>query len=186
MTSIDQFFRRVSHVARGCPTAVLTDAVLQAAEDFCERTWLWLEDLPPIQTVDGQTAYTVAAPTYAAILAIKSLTIDGSTAPFTSSTRNRVTLVSDPGPDKALVAEAALKPSRTAKVLPDFLYVEWQDAIAAGARFKLLDMHGAEWHQPQLADKYRLEFERLWVPRARVEGAHRQGRPLSVRKRRFI
>lgn len=186
MTNLDQFFRRVSHVARGCPTAVLTESVLQAAEDFCERTWLWLDELDPVQTLDGQTEYTFAAPSHAAILAIKSLAIDANPASFTSSTRNRIQLTVDPGGGKVLVAKAALKPSRTAKALPDFLYTEWQDAIAAGARFKLLDMHGTEWFQPQLASQYRMEFERHWVPRARVEVAHRQGRPLTVTKPRFI
>lgn len=185
MIDIDQFQRRVSHVARGCPTAVLRDAILQAAEDFCERTWLWKEQVS-LETVAGQTEYTVHPPRGAEVLAVAGVTMDGDTGHFTTPDRSTIRLWSEPEAGREIVAQAVLKPSRTAKALPDFLWTQWQDAISVGARYKLLDMGGSEWFNPQLSDKYRLEFERLWVPRARVEVAHRHGRPLSVRKRRFI
>ena len=185
MIDIDQFQRRVSHVARGCPTAVLRDAILQAAEDFCERTWLW-KDYLTLEAVEGQVEYALQPPRSADILAVAEVAVDGVRAEFTTPDRATIRFWAAPQAGLEIKALAVLKPSRTAKTLPDFLWDEWQDAIAAGARYKLLDMAGSDWFSPQLSDKYRLEFERLWVPRARVETAHRQGRPLSVQKRRFV
>ncbi len=190
MIPVDRFFRRVAHVARGCPTPVLTDAVVQAAEDFCERTWLWRGEAVPQGTVADQAEYVVEPDVEpeveAVVLAVHGVALNGSPASFTTPTRDTIRFWHAPQADMELTASLVLKPSRDSQNLPDVLWDEWQDAIAAGARFKLLDMAGSEWFQPQLSDKYRLEFERLWVPRARVEVAHRQGRPLSVRKRRFI
>ena len=186
MIDLDQFQRRVSHVARGCPTAVLRDAILQAGEDFCERTWIWKDTVGPVVGEEDRAAYTFAPPRGAAILAVSEVLVDGLPAGFTSSLRDTVNLHAAPRDGQAITALAALKPSRTAKALPAILFNEWQDAIAAGARYKLLSMAGTDWFQPQLADQQRLEFERLWVPRARVEVSHRQGRPLTVHKRRFI
>ena len=190
MADIDLFQRRVSHVARGCPTAVLRDAIVQAAEDFCERTWIWRGEAVTQDTVEGQDVYVIEPDLEegvgAAVLSVYDVQLDGGSASVTTPTRDTVRFWQAPQAGVELTAKVVLKPARDSQNLPDFLHAEWQDAIAAGARYKLLDMAGSEWFQPQLSDKYRLEFERLWVPRARVEVAHRQGRPLSVRKRRFI
>ena len=184
-TDVDLFQRRVSHVARGCPTAVLRDAIVQSAEDFCERTWLWKDDLL-METQNETTEYALPPIAGAEVLAIAEVWLDGAKIAFTTPDRATLRLWADPGGGRELKVLVVLKPRGDAKALPKFLYDQWQDAIAVGARYKLLDMAGSDWFNPQLADKYRLEFERLWVPRARVEVAHRQGRDLTVRKRRFI
>jgi hypothetical protein len=186
MVDLDDFQRRVSHVARGCPTAVLRDVILQAAEDFCERTWIWVDQVGPMDGVADQTSYRMPAPSGAAILALSKMLVDSESVGFVSSARDTAVLHQATTGGETILGVAALKPIRTARNLPDFLYTQWQDAIASGARAKLLSMGGAEWFQPQLADRERLEFERHWVPRARVEIAHRQGRPLAVSKKRFI
>ena len=190
MVDIDQFQRRVSHVARGCPTAVLRDAIVQAAEDFCERTWIWRGEAVAQDTVEGQDVYVIEPDleegVEAVVLSAYEVKLDGGSASVTTPTRNTVRFWQAPHAGTELTARVVLKPARDSRNLPDFLWAEWQDAIAAGARYKLLDMAGAQWFSPELSGQYRLEFERLWVPRARVEVAQRQGRPLTVRKRRFI
>ncbi len=186
MIDLDQFQRRVSHVARGCPTAVLRDAILQAAEDFCERTWLWKDEAASVITVDGETEYSIPAPVGTDILAVADLALDGNRTPFTSPLRDTVRLWSAPAPGLELVATVVLKPNKRSKGLPDRLYNEWLDAVSAGARAKLLDMPGTDWFSPQLAEKYRIEFDRVWVPRARVEISRGNDKPMVVRKRRFI
>ena len=185
MVPVEDFYRRVSHVARGCPSEVLRGAVAQAAREFCERTWMWESALEAIVTQEGVRDYRTFAPG-ADILAIKSATLDGTQIKFTTPDRATIRLWDEPKEGSELVLTVILAPSTESKEIPAFLALDWPEAVASRARAILLDMPGTDWFQPQLSDKYRLEFERLWVPRARVETAHRQGRPLSVQKRRFI
>lgn len=186
MMDLDGFARRISHVARGCPTAVISDAILQAAEDFCERTWLWVQTVSPVTTMEDTLEYSFVPPEGASIVAIASLLLGGSSVPFNQTARDSVLLFSDPGADNVLVADAVLKPSKQAKRIPKFLFDEWQDAIVSGARAKLLDMPGTDWFQPGLAEKYRSEFNRVWTPRAKVEVARGNRRPMRVNMRRFV
>lgn len=181
----EDFFRRVAHVARGCPSEVLRGAVVQAGREFCERTWIWEAVLEPVQTQDGVRGYQVFAPD-ADILAIKAVALDGRDVKFTTPDRSTVQLWDEPKGGLDLVATVILAPAPDAHQLPRFLLSDWPEAVASRARSILLDMPGTDWFGPQLAEKYRLEFERLWVPRTRVEVTQRGGRALSVRKRRFI
>lgn len=185
MIDIGDFARRISHVATGCPTAVISDAIRQAAEDFCERTLLWQNMLPAVTTQADTLRYSFTPPAGADIVAISTLRLDGREVFFSQPARVSALLCSDPGAGRRLEAEVFLKPSKQAMSIPKFLFDDWQDAIVSGARAKLLDMAGTDWFQPVLAEKYRAEFNRAWTPRGKVESACRAGRPMRVNLRRW-
>lgn len=139
MIPVDRFFRRVAHVARGCPTPVLTDAVVQAAEDFCERTWLWRGEAVPQEAVADQVVYVlepdVPDGVQAEVLVVHRVLVDGSPVSVTTPTRDQIRFWSAPRTGAEITASLVLKPARDSANLPAVLWEEWQDAIAAGARF---------------------------------------------------
>jgi hypothetical protein len=60
----------------------------------------------------------------------------------------------------ALVATAVLKPARAGTAGPDVLYEDWLEAIAHGAKWKLMALPKKEWSDPDLAGYHEKEFRK--------------------------
>ena len=183
--AITQFIDRVRPEARTAPTFTLSDYVLDAAIDFCERSRYWREDLTALDAVANQASYTASPPSGAVIQDIISVrhntivlepasqevldsqfldwrTESGSQADYWFATaRDNITLV--PYPSAAGTANieirAALKPSRTATTLPQSLYDNYMVEIASGALARLLVMPGVSWAAPDRAAYHAHKFE---------------------------
>lgn len=67
-----------------------------------------------------------------------------------------------PSPDAVynLRVMVALKPSRTAIGVADWVYETWADAIVSGAIHRLAQIPDKTWTDQQLAAEHRLRFER--------------------------
>lgn len=77
-----------------------------------------------------------------------------------------------PVPDKSqtdmLIARIAVKPSTSASELPDELFRDWREAIAAGALTRLAGMQGFPFTSPSVEADQRVVFS-YWRNRARIE-----------------
>ena len=77
-TPLTSFYPYVRMDVQQVALPILADAVLLAAQTFCEDTWIYTADLAAVSSVAGQAAYTLVPPTGTEVVAIKSLSYDGS------------------------------------------------------------------------------------------------------------
>ena len=75
---------------------------------------------------------------------------------------------------RALQALVALTPKRDAIEVPDFLYGDWLEAIAHGARYRLMAIPGKPWTNHDLALFYMREFDKQ-IADARFKAAQGLG-----------
>ena len=166
---------------------VLADVVLLAVQTFCDETWIYTGDLAAISSVANQAAYTLVPSVGTEVVAIKTLSYDGSRLQPTSENElDGLYATSDwrvrtgtplyfyqtadtgmvslfPAPEAAVVGairiNAALRPAATATTVPDFLYTDWKDAIAAGAKFRLFMMSSSAWGDTTKAAIFSQQFQ---------------------------
>jgi hypothetical protein len=74
-----------------------------------------------------------------------------------------------------MLLHVAYKPTRTATSGPDFLYNDYYEQIAAGAKARLMAMPGKAWSNPQLAGVYASVFDAA-ITKANSRQAHGFGR----------
>ena len=201
MVPIDDFLPRIRMYASGCDDFTLTNAIRDAAIEFCRRT-LAIEE-----TVTTAVAIDEATPTQIFLsedmepyhlmsakwdgLPMRIKTTDDMDAEIpdwerygSSSPRIIVTPASRPGeirlfekPSKAgtLTTVYAMRPSRTATDLSDELFELWAEALDAGALEKILRIPGRNWTDMAGSAGYK-QFFKDEISRARVEVMDRMGR----------
>jgi hypothetical protein len=186
-TPLASFYPYVRMDVQQVAAPVLTDAVLMAAQTFCEETWIYTGDLAVIPSVAGQASYVLVPPTGTDVVAIKALSYAGARLrPTSEDELDALYATSDwrsqtgsprhfyqtadtgsvslfPAPETASVGaikiNAALRPAATATTVPDFLYSTWVDAIAAGAKFRLFMMTSSAWGDPAKAAVFSQQFQ---------------------------
>lgn len=62
MTPISGIKEYIYNSARGCPEPIMDRYVFEAVRDFMAKTQIWRVELPAINLVAGQTAYTITIP----------------------------------------------------------------------------------------------------------------------------
>lgn len=151
----------------GASDPLIDQAITDAAIEFCERSLIWRQKLDPIQIIANVPDYDVAVPaasmlsdvldaelasggwldpvnlatTQAERAAVNTIPPrKGEAAGYLMTDAEEGTLTVDPVPVKSdtLTLIAALKPARGASTLPNFLYQRWAEAIAAGAKMRLM------------------------------------------------
>lgn len=208
---IEDFYRYVSPELPGCPEETMRQAIVLAARDFCARTHAWTEVLEPIVLADGVSEYDYEAPFGASALTAIGVWLNGNelrsasldqldfllpgwqtatgsepryyNAAFnTSSIRVFPTPVSPTG---SIVMRLAFEPKMASTSLPDVLLEDNNEAIAAGAKARLMVQPNKQWSNAPLGAFYGKAFEdaaineRINVLHDRVPGVTR------VRPRRF-
>lgn len=188
--AIDTFTPRVLRGTRGIPEILVGQAVVDAAVEFCHRSRIWKVDLPNIVLQVGVQNYTPVYPANSQLVEAESALIDGGKARLYSFDEVRKKLrLPEPGVsgqpfmyefDMALhpapvmlnpICDAAnagrtvtlrvsLKPTDDATQLPDILSTRYAEAVAAGARARLLAMPDEVWSNPGASDQAMGVFER--------------------------
>ena len=115
-------------------------------------------------------------------------TIAGNPRYVTQKYQNTFTLV--PGPGIAITAAinliVVLQPTRTSTGLDDYIYNQWAEAIAKGARARLYDTPNQPYYDPQKAQFYHAAFTSA-ISEAKAERNRGLGRAtLKVRPPRFF
>jgi hypothetical protein len=173
----------------GCPDPVLDQETRQAAIEFFRRTRVWTEWLEPIYAAANLREYDLDLPAGSEVVRIEQATrnespfeIEGfryvsadpaqspQSGPLTLTTSDRVTVsLSQPvGAADRIQLRVSLAPSRSSTGIADTLFSQHRQALAEGARHRLLRMPGP-LHKPREAEEARLLFERA-VAAASVDG----------------
>lgn len=185
MAKIDEFFPYVQPAITACPNPLVRNAIREAAIEFCKKSQAWAVRLPRIAYVEGQSAYALTVPAEAQIVEI--LNIWGPSWELKGKSLNELSVllptwqtqkgapmyfVSDnvdytlevfPMPDSGsaggqMLVRIAYAPTITAATLPDFLLNRYSDAIAYGAKARLMQTKDQPWSDPVMG----MKFERMF------------------------
>ena len=164
----------------GCPDPMLEQEIRSAAIEFFQRTRCWSQWLDPLGASDRALEYDLDLPAGAEIVRIERATRDGkpldvvgfrtltvdpasgeASGPIalTSADRVTVTLSQPPGAGSRIQVQVSLMPTRSASGVSDLLMSKHRDAIAEGAKYRLMRTPGT-LNQPKAAEEARQLFER--------------------------
>ena len=161
-----------------CPDIVATNALISATRDFCDQSNAWNEIQDPFTIIDNTDIYDIDVPSDGLVVMVmdawsptyqltgKSMEqisqllpnwqkATGSQPIYFSSQPASGEIRLFPMPLNAqrlqLTMRVSYKPTRTATTIDDGLLDDYQDALLAGARAKLMMQPGKAWSNPQLA-----------------------------------
>lgn len=206
MADLEDFYPYILPDVVGCPEPAVDNAIIRAARDLCTHGKAWQAELDWIPVVDSLAEYELALPVGAALVVLEWVKWNGvklgvahsladiDTTQVGPPTRyaqpDLVNIVLLPTPaslpaSSVLTLHATLKPSATASQLPDVLFDEHVESIAAGARAILKRQPGKEWSDPKGALDDDAAFQRA-KGEARVCAEHGNVLgSLRVKPRRF-
>jgi hypothetical protein len=178
MASLDDFLAIVRGRLPGCPDFILKEAVRDAAIEFCKRTRLLVEritvaveadeaavTLSPAtdlhwEVLDLRRDNTRLTPWNRREATVQDQSLETGTPQYYYQ-EGDLTLVLSPIPDadETLTALVTLRPDDAATTLPDVLWTDYREPVAAGARAWVRRNHG-DWVNPELEAEDRAIFER--------------------------
>lgn len=184
MASIKDFYPYVMPSVQGCPSALVSNAIKHAINEFCEKTSIWRVALDPINVVAGTATYAITSPTDTVLVAPVYVAISDNTLAGTniddldsmcSGWRNSqsnqplwfymdndssIVLVPEPTENitDGLYIEAALKMDLASDECPDWLLQNWVEPIAHGALMRLHAMPGHVWSDTNTVMYHKLKF----------------------------
>lgn len=190
--NLSDFARHVALEVPGCPAPLVDNAVLKIAIDFCEKTHYWRQEHQPITVTKTVKQYRLSVPKDATIeTVLEPLSFDGQEVVLTTTDKlNKddigwrkstgfpknayitlpwaINLVPIPTDSviNGLNLEIILKPTFDSATLPNFLYDEFLEKIASGAKALLMRMPNKEWTDVKTSATYETLYRE-----ARMEAA---------------
>lgn len=185
-TTWDNYLKEVMPDVSGCPISTAKNAIRNAAIEFCNESRAWRTQIGDVTTADGTKAYTLVPPADSEIITITRAIIVGDVKPLNTISNlhlNRYKLGTEtdrpvmynaeyPGqitfyrtPNDIYTVEifATLKSTKIATDGPDFLFNDWLEIIAHGAKGRLMAMAGRSWSNPQMVPYHSKKFINGWV-----------------------
>lgn len=163
--SYEEFLPRVLQYVPDASEFIAVDAIKQACIEFCERTYYWQYQSPSLNVVNGQSQYVIPTPAdtkfvgpvqvyFNTLLLIPKSPdeladiyrmgswsqLQGSPQYVTRIIKPELTLVPIPYVTQpaTLYVRAALAPTQDSTEIDSEIYEQWAEAIAWGARARLL------------------------------------------------
>ena len=179
-----------------CPIPIVSQGILWAAIEFCERTRIWSNQLT--KTVNAGTQHIALTPDDdASIIYIDNVRWNGDLLvpvtsqesqdldygrPFGFYRPNPETLSLNPAASAqgTLTLTLILAPLKNATSIPRILYGQGWDAIEANALWRLMKIPNRPWSDPNQAVFYKEEFERLVGTHSIVADKDGTQKPLRV------
>lgn len=184
----------------GCPLEIVNRELAAVAEDFFSRTQLWRESLDAQQTVIDEPYYDITdCTTVESVLWAKVDNLDlihtderfitpeflnrkGRPTHFWIEKETQIRLYPIPDVVLPLDIRVVLKPSRSARGIPNFVYQRWVDAFVAGAIYRVTRIPNKEWSNSEQAAFNKNMYEQA-VTNARIRDFRNV--QLKVRMKRF-
>ena len=180
MIGIDALFPRVLPYVVGCSVPMASQAILDSAIRFCDKTDVIRESLDAFTTVAGLESYDIETPNrQMRVGRILSVTINNDkisgvfeedadnlsdvegkpTAFYTRRAESTLALWLNPIPDDrySVVVHASFTPDINATSLADDLVNRWYEGIVAGAISQLASLPNMPFSNPVLAAQKEME-----------------------------
>lgn len=191
--SVDQWFPDVVPAAQLAPNTIIRREIVNACRDFCGRTMLWVEELDPIDVVADTAKYqltTTGAEIFGADRAkFNGKTIDPTSETaldedesqeeretwrdktvaiperffVTIEKKIRLVYTPDAALTDGLVVWVNLIPLITAVTVPLFIWENFKDMIADGAKGRLKAIQDMPWSDMNMAVTWLQSFEAQMV-----------------------
>ena len=155
---MDRFVNTVRRDVPGCPNPLIKEEVLSAAIEFCQRSWKYTQDIT-VSVAAGDETVTVTLPAGTGIVGINHTEVDDIKDYQVDYDGVVITLRDKATGAYSMTVNVALKPLPTVTALPDFLFNDYYQAIAAGAKAKLMIMPGKEGTNPEYANLHSEVFQ---------------------------
>jgi len=191
MIALREFLPRLLPYLPACSEPLAEQALLDSAIEFCEKSQVLRETLPAIYTVADiasyqmDTSHSQLSVTRVLQVSIDELPLTGVLAEqfspvvsprrpsefYSSHAEEYFTLMLSPIPDAEyeVLVTVAVRPLRTATLVPDELFNTWSEAIIAGAKARAMLTPGQPFSDAGHAAYAARVAERL-TNTARVEG----------------
>lgn len=161
----------------GCPITTVDAALAASASEFCAETHIWRENLDFQYTIKNLADYDVDGTEI--IETVLWVVVDGQVLTHLDARHVDKTRLTDTGRPEAfwvvddtairlfpipdskerMEITVALKPSRSAEEIPDWIYESYIDPIISGAIARLTRVIGKEWSNPDLSMFHQRLFE---------------------------
>lgn len=213
--SVDLWFPDVVPAAQLCPNPIIRREIVNACRDLCERTMLWTAALDPIDVVENEPEYQLATtgadivgadrakfngktiyPTSETALDEDDTQEDQTTwrdkttdipERYFVTFDKKIRLVYTPDADlsSGLEVWVILSPEITAVTVPGFLWENFKDMIADGARGRLKSIPDQPWTNLETAAGFlqSYEFQMIKAQQKKYTGFQRHKTRAIVRTR---
>lgn len=184
MTKYTDLFDEVLPEVPGVPQDLAANAIRNTVIEFCQGSWCWRYIMDPAPVLAGLNTYELDPPPGAEVAQVLLVSVDGkeihpigqsdlvARLPLWATERGEVKyfLTDDPAqvilapvPVRkiagGLVVTAALQPTRASTTFPTWIWSRYFDALADGAKARLLAMPKKPWTSPELFTLYRGRFD---------------------------
>lgn len=194
----DEFLPLIQPHLPTCPIPTIKTYLASVAANFCERTQLWRETLDTDYTIanideydlDGSAVIEAVQwvvcnnepliPTNIRLIPHERLADVGQPTHFWIVNDTILRLFPIPNARYELKVGVALKPSRTATGVEDWIYETWADVLVDGTVAVITRIPGKDWTDPMLAETRRAMYEKAI---ANVEIRDMRNIPLRIRSR---
>ena len=181
--TLDDLLPRILPYLPGCPSALARKHLLEAIRDWCEKTEIWVDDLPTVRSEAGRSDYVLNVDRHQEVIRLDhdTLNIGDVEYPIIGShvaraemrTRSRglerfawTNNLDDihvwPAPSVSglpIVLTAVLRPSEAATEIAREAVGRHADGVCAGAIFRLQSMPKKEWTDMDSATINNAKFE---------------------------
>lgn len=155
------------------PDPAVDQWLRNAAIEFFDRSKAYVVDLDAADAVANQMAYDLDLPSYTDLVEVVAVVVSGNpldpASPqflagkfgdwsaevgtpdyYTQQSMDGLLLVPAPSASAAaaIKIKAAVKPSHAAPSIENWLFVQWRQAITAGAKAKAMAEEGKPWSNP--------------------------------------
>jgi hypothetical protein len=199
LANFERWLPFVLPFAPNCPTETAIHHIRQSAIEFCELTHAWQQDLSPVLSIAGVDEYAMGVPPGAAAVKLFAFAADGvpgATIDPAAGRRevawkrqdlaawviDRQTVGINPAPASdgiELRFMASLKPTQAATEVPEALFENHADDIAAGALYRLLRVPRQSWTDTQESAAQKTLFDAAVI---RVQWRVQQGFARTARR----
>jgi hypothetical protein len=163
MKKLEYFLTRLLPWCPGAPEPLVYQALIDSAIQFCEETNIVKYITDPITRIEGVADYDIELPQSTDLARI--LRVYYAKGPWEQPSNRpsnwlvtdigQITIFPTPGSLQQgadpMFIEVATKPSRTATVVADQLYMQWIEAIVGGAIFRICAQPDQSWSNAQNA-----------------------------------
>ncbi len=153
-----RFVTTVLRDVPGCPNALIKEEVLSSAIEFCESSGIYTAKLTESVLKDAESL-TITVPANTGLVEINNIVVDGIATYEIYADGTTIDFDGKAISDYDMDVYVSLKPLRSATELPDILYNDWYQTIAAGAKAKLMVMPEKPWTNPKFAGLHSGVFE---------------------------
>ena len=166
MANLTDLIPLVRERVHNCPDPVIEQALRWAARDFSRETHIWTVNANfTLNAGSSSLSYSFTSPGDTDIVAWRMLLLDDGAIPITILDRpewprvrsdstpkyayfedvNTITFDAEPAENISIRYEIAIMNARGSSVVNDTFMNSWGDALAAGARYKLLTQPDRYW-----------------------------------------